>query len=70
MKKFIWLDLIVSIGLFVAGFIVPPTGVIDPSVLTAGGILSLSMLFGLLPAILDSNRKAKISHGNTSIEIK
>lgn len=70
MKKFIWLDLIVSIGLFVAGFIVPPTGIIDPSVLTAGGILSLSMLFGLLPTILDSKRKAKISHGNTSIEIK
>lgn len=70
MKKFVWLDLIVSIGLFVAGFIVPPTGIIDPSVLTAGGILTLSILFGQLPVLLDSPKKAKISHGNTSIEIK
>lgn len=70
MKKFIWLDLIVSIGLFVAGFIVPPTGIIDPSVLTAGGILTLAILFGQLPVLLDSPKKAKISHGNTSIEIK
>lgn len=70
MKKFLIIDLIVTIGLFIAGFIVPPTGVIDPSVLTAGGILSLSLLFGQLPALLDSPKKARISHGNTSIEIK
>ena len=70
MKKFVWIDLIVSIGLFVAGFIVPPTGIIDPSVVTAGCILTLSILFGQLPVMLDSNKKAKITHGNTSIEIK
>lgn len=70
MKKFVIIDIIVTMALFIAGFIVPPTGVIDGSVLTAGGILSLSVLFGQLPVILDSPRKAKISHGNTSIEIK
>jgi len=31
--------LIMSIGLFIGGFFCPPMGVIDGSVLTAGGIL-------------------------------
>ena len=35
-----WIAFIVSIGLIVGGFFVPPVGVIDGSVLTATGILS------------------------------
>lgn len=70
MKKFVVVNIIVTIALFVAGFVVPPTGVIDPSVLTAGGILSLSLLFGQLPVLLDSPKRVKINHGNTSMEIK
>lgn len=70
MNKFSIITLLVSIGLFVAGFIVPPTGVIDPSVLKAGGILAFSMLIGQLPLLLDKKKQAKITHGNTSVEIK
>ena len=36
-----WICLIVSIGLIVAGFCVPPMGIIDGSVLTAVGIQTL-----------------------------
>ena len=35
-----WIAFVVSIGLIVGGFFVPPLGVIDGSVLTATGILS------------------------------
>ena len=35
-----WIAFIVSIGLIVGGFFVPPVGVIDGTVLTATGILS------------------------------
>lgn len=35
-----WVAFIISIGLIVGGFLVPPMGVIDGSVLTATGILS------------------------------
>jgi hypothetical protein len=34
-----WVCLTITIGLFVAGFCVPPHGEIDGSILTAGGIL-------------------------------
>ena len=35
-----WIAFIISIGLIVVGFFVPPVGVIDGSVLTGTGILS------------------------------
>lgn len=35
-----WIAFIVSIGLIVGGFFVPPMGIIDGSVLTGTGILS------------------------------
>ena len=59
----------VSIILIVAGFIVPPMGVIDGSVLTAVGLL---LAFGALFAVIDAIEKgvdAKMTHNNTSIEI-
>ena len=43
---------IVSIALLVAGFIVPPTGIIDPSVLTAVGILNAMPVLHSLPEII------------------
>lgn len=64
------ITLVVTLGLFIAGFIVPPTGVIDPSVLTAGGIISVFGLFAQLPTLLTASKKAEISHGNTSIKIE
>lgn len=38
-KYIFFICLVVSIGLFIGGFFCPPMGVIDGSVLTAGGIL-------------------------------
>ena len=55
--------------LFVLGFIVPPTGQIDPSVLTAGAEL---FAFATLAVVADAIRygyDATVTHGNTSITI-
>lgn len=63
-----WICLIVSIGLCVAGFILPPTGVIDPSVLTAvGELLGFASVAQIPYLVKDHN--VEIHHGNTSIKV-
>jgi membrane protein YdbS with pleckstrin-like domain len=64
-----WLCLIVSIGLLVGGFFVPPMGVIDGSVLTAVGILFAFGTLAQIPIIIEVAGYAKISRGDTTIEI-
>lgn len=64
-----WVCLIVSVGLLVGGFFVPPMGVVDGSVLTAVGLLLVFALLAQLPTILESAGYAKITAGNTTIEI-
>ena len=64
-----WILAGVTIVLFVLGFIVPPTGQIDPSVLTAGAEL---FAFATLAVVADAIRygyDATVTHGNTSITI-
>jgi Sec-independent protein secretion pathway component TatC len=64
-----WLCLIVSIGLLVGGFFVPPMGVIDGSVLTAVGILFAFGTLAQIPIIIEVAGYAKIVKGDTTIEI-
>ena len=61
--------LVVSIGLIVAGFIVPPTGVIDGSVLTAVGELFAFATLSQLPFVIRSGKGVTLNHGNTSISV-
>lgn len=70
---YMYLIMLVSCLLVVCGFILPPLGVIDGSVLSAIGEL---MGFGLLvdfvqklPAIIRAGGKAKFQHGDTTIEV-
>lgn len=66
----LWVSLSVTIGLFIASFIVPPMGQIDPSILRAGAeIGALATLFVVREAIMEG-LGVKMTHGNTSIEIK
>lgn len=64
-----FISLFVSICLIVGGFFVPPTGVIDGSVLTAVGELFAfpTLAFGFRAIELGYDFKA--SHGNTTVEI-
>ena len=47
----------------------PPMGVIDGSLLTGIGLLLIYALVAQLPTILESAGYAKITSGNTTIEI-
>ena len=65
----LWLFSITAIGLFVASFVVPPTGVIDPSVLKAAAWL---FAFGSLAEAREAIREGlgvKLTHGQTTIEV-
>ena len=65
----LWIFSIAAIALFVASFIVPPTGVIDPSVLKAGALL---FAFASLAEAREAIREGlgvKLTHGQTTIEV-
>ena len=64
-----WVCLSVSIALIVAGFCVPPMGLIDPSVLTAvGEMFGFAALYTLWLAI-QKGATAKVNHGKTSLSV-
>ena len=63
--------LVTSVVLTIAGFFVPPMGVIDGSVLTAVGLLLGFGTVALLPDMLQSGHSARLNlPGNTSVEVK
>ena len=67
----IWLKIltVTSICLIVAGFCVPPTGVVDGSVLIATGILAgFGAMFECGHAV-DKGLDAKVTHGDTTINL-
>lgn len=59
----------ISVGLIIAGFLVPPLGVIDGSVLTGAGIGVFIMLILFAWHAVDKGIDAKLVHGDTSIEL-
>lgn len=65
-----WVAFIVSISLIVAGFLVPPTGEIDGSVLTAVGELVAFGALYELPLMIKEGKRVKMKIGDsTHIEI-
>ena len=59
-----------AIGLFIASFIVPPTGIIDPSVLKSASIIFGFASLAVLREAIREGFGAKLTHGNTTLEIK
>lgn len=58
-----------SIILLTAGFVTPPLGVIDSSVLTAVGELFCYPALASFVYTLGRGKKLSLSHGNTNVEI-
>lgn len=56
--------------LLVAGFVVPPTGSIDNTVLIAVGELNGTLAIGAVIKAIDKGRSASIKHNNTELTIK
>lgn len=69
-KIVFWICLIVSLGLFVGGFFVPPKGVIDGTVITAAGLLFGFAVLGQVPVIIETAKKTTISKGDMTIEVE
>lgn len=60
---------VISIGLIVASFFIPPLAVIDGSVLAAVGEIFGFAALGEVAAAIERGHSASITHGNTTIEI-
>lgn len=64
-----WICLAISIALVVAGFLVPPTGKIDGSVLTAVGELFGFATLEVVYIAIKKGVDASIRHGKTEVAI-
>lgn len=63
-----WLTLSTSIGLMVSGFCVPPTGVIDGSVLKAVALLLGFATIAQIPIIIQVAGYFRMTKGDVTIE--
>ena len=71
MKTF-YLTLAISLLLIVGGFLLPPMGIIDGSVLTAVGLLLMFGVLAQVPALISAaknGKSVKISKGDFSAEV-
>lgn len=64
-----WVFSVTSIGLIIASFIVPPTGVIDPSVLAAVGELFAFPALGTVILAIEKGVDAKVTKGDTTLTV-
>ena len=67
-----YITLATSLMLIVGGFLVPPVGVIDGSVLTAVGLLLMFATLAQVPTIVDAARNGKsikLTKGDFSAEV-
>lgn len=55
--------------LLVAGFLVPPTGFIDNTVLIAVGEINGTLAIGAVVKAIDKGRSASIKHSGTEVTI-
>ena len=67
-----WITLLVSVGLLIASFIVPPLGVISPSVLQGVAELFAFATLFKLPNIIQSisdGKQVTLQHGSTTVTV-
>lgn len=67
-----YVNLVISIALIVGGFLLPPTGIIDGSVLSAVGELLMFGVIAQIPRILDAVRNGKslkFQKGDFGVEV-
>ena len=70
--KVFYLTLAISLLLIIGGFLLPPMGIIDGSVLTAVGELLMFGVLAHVPHLLDAaknGKSVKISKGDFSAEV-
>lgn len=60
---------IVAFGLLIAGFLLPPPGAIDPTVIQAVGELMGFAAIWMLPKAITAGKNIKLEHGSTTITV-
>ena len=65
----VWLCSIIALGLIVAGFFVPPVGVIDGSVIQAVGEIIGIIAILEVPHCLEKMSHIQFKHNNTEINL-
>lgn len=68
-NTYFWVFAVCSILLIAVSFILPPTGVIDPSVALAVGELFGFASLGTVIKAIDNGHTATIQHGQTTITV-
>jgi len=68
--KIFYATFILSVLLIVGGFLCPPIGVIDGSVLSAVGLLLMFAAIARIPDAIKAGRSIKVSKGDFSAEVK
>ncbi len=67
--KIFALTTVCAIALFIGGFFVPPMGVIDGSVLKAGGLLLGFASVAQVPELSRRGTDVRLQHGQTSLTV-
>ena len=60
---------LVSFVLLIAGFLLPPVGTIDPTVIKAVGELMGFAAIWMLPRAINAGKNIKLEHGSTTITL-
>lgn len=68
-KYSFWISLCVSIILICVGFALPPSGVVDGSVITSVGILFLYPTLALANKSMEEGKSIRISKGDAKIQV-
>lgn len=66
---FFWIFSIAALGLIIAGFLFPPPGQIDNSVLIGAGEINGTIALGAVIKAIDKGVDATFQHNNTSVTI-
>ena len=66
----LWVCLLTTIGLFITSALVPPKGVIDPSMFKAAAYLTGFATLIVIREAIREGLGVKLTHGNTSVEFK
>lgn len=67
--KVFYITFALSVVLIVSGFLIPPTGIIDGSVLTAVGELLMFAVIARIPEAIKAGKSVKIQKGDFSAEV-
>lgn len=68
-KTSFWLCLIVSIALITIAFFIPPTAVVDGSVIAAVGEIFAFAALGQVAAAIEKGRSVKVSKGDVNLSV-